>query len=87
MKGKQNAYSLQQNKKFVLDKGYSLDTVRIIESGKAALHEKTSPDQAGKDSSKSTQAPVNVIKREPVIYTNTGESAGTDPHAAFSISV
>lgn len=24
MKGKQNAYSLQQNKKFVLDKGYSL---------------------------------------------------------------
>lgn len=25
MKGKQNAYSLQQNKKFVLDKGYSLN--------------------------------------------------------------
>ena len=25
MKGKQNAYSLQQNKKFVLDKGYSLE--------------------------------------------------------------
>ena len=25
MKGKQNAYSLQQNKKFVLDKGYTLN--------------------------------------------------------------
>ena len=69
------------------DTDTNTDTVRIIESGKAALREKTSPDQAGKDSSKSTQAPVNVIKREPVIYTNTGESAGTDPHAAFSISV
>lgn len=29
MKGKQNAYSLQQNKKFVLDKGYSL-TIECI---------------------------------------------------------
>ena len=30
MKGKQNAYSLQQNKKFVLDKGYSLLTANGI---------------------------------------------------------
>ena len=29
MKGKQNAYSLQQNKKFVLDKGYSLQLVEV----------------------------------------------------------
>lgn len=61
--------------------------MRIIESGKAALSEKTSSDQAGKDSSKPAQAPVNAIKREPVIYTNTGESAGSDLHAVFSVSV
>ena len=30
MKGKQNAYSLQQNKKFVLDKGYSLEYAWFI---------------------------------------------------------
>lgn len=29
MKGKQNAYSLQQNKKFVLDKGYSLVSAEV----------------------------------------------------------
>ena len=32
MKGKQNAYSLQQNKKFVLDKGYSLVTEDYIQN-------------------------------------------------------
>lgn len=31
MKGKQNAYSLQQNKKFVLDKGYSLICMDIMD--------------------------------------------------------
>lgn len=40
MKGKQNAYSLRQNKKFVLDKGYSLDrAVQVVGSsfGKGGL--------------------------------------------------
>ena len=36
MKGKQNAYSLQQNKKFVLDKGYSLKS-KIMEQVKIML--------------------------------------------------
>ena len=37
MKGKQNAYSLQQNKKFVLDKGYSLRQRTILGKDPAGM--------------------------------------------------
>ena len=63
------------------------DTVSISESGKVALSEKASPDQAGKDSSKFGEEPVDAVKRESVIYTKTGESAGPESGANLSVSV
>ena len=49
MKGKQNAYSLQQNKKFVLDKGYSLkdSILRHNKSFGGSLTDEETMKQAG----------------------------------------
>ncbi|MCI8801519.1 hypothetical protein NSB25_13100 [Acetatifactor muris] len=63
------------------------DTVSISESGKAALDGKSDLAQAGTNGSISTEETADDIKKEPVIYTISGEAAGSEPGASFSASV
>jgi len=77
----------EQEKRIAENRNGDTDTVSISESGKAALSEKSSSDQTGEDGNISAEKPADVVKMEPVIYTKTGEAAGPEPDAAFSVSV
>ncbi len=61
------------------------DTVSV--SGKAALDEKTDPNQTGTDNGISAEETAEAIKIEPVIYTKTGETAQTEAGTNLSVSV
>lgn len=77
----------EQEKRIAENRNGDTDTVSISESGKAALSEKSSLDQTGKNGSISTEKLVDSVEMEPVIYTKTGETAEPEPDAAFSVSV
>ena len=77
----------EQEKRIAENWNGDTDTVSISESGKAALGEKSSPDQTGKDDGISAEKLVDAVEMEPVIYTKTGATVEPEPDAAFSVSV
>lgn len=77
----------EQEKRIAESRNGDTDTVRISESGKAALDGKTDSVQTGADNGISAEETADAIKMESAIYTETGEKAASEPGANFSVSV
>ena len=77
----------EQEKRIAESRNEDTDTVSISESGKATLDEKTFSAQTGADNGISVEETEDAVKKEPVIYTKTGEAASPEPRATLSVSV
>ncbi len=77
----------EQEKRIEESRNAKTDTVNISENGKAALGGKPDTTQAGTDHSVSEIDTVDAVKLEPVIYTNSGETAKPEQGASLSVSV
>lgn len=63
------------------------DTVSISENGKAALDGKSGSVQTGADNGVSIEETADASKKEPVIYTKTGEALKSESGTNISVSV
>ena len=77
----------EMEKRIAESRNGDTDTVKISESGKAALDGKTDSVQTGADNGISAEETADAIKMESAIYTETGEKAASEPGANFSVSV